>query len=123
MTRVARVLLTLVAAAALLVATITPLGLHAQLVVGGSVFLASLLLRRRVAAWVTQFLTLLSVAASSRYIWWRVTATLDFDNALDGTFGTLLLVAELYAVIVLLLGAFQTVRTLDRRPIKLGADR
>jgi cellulose synthase (UDP-forming) len=123
MTRVARVLLTLVATAVLIVATITPLGLRAQMVAGGSVFVIALVLRKRSASWVSQLLTLLSVAVSARYIWWRITATLDFDNALDGAFGTLLLLAELYAFVILLLGAFQTVGTLDRRPVKLGADR
>src|SRR5262249_1115023 len=49
--------------------------------------------------------------------------TLEFDTTTDWLLGTLLVGAELYAFVVLLLGAFQTVHVLERKPARLPADR
>jgi cellulose synthase (UDP-forming) len=113
----------LVALAMLAVVVTTPLDVRPQLIVGLTVVGLAVLLRRSRRPLVTQILVVLSVVASSRYIWWRITATLDFDTTADRVFGDLLLVAELYAFVVLLLGAFQTVQVLHRRPVPLPADR
>ena len=50
----------------------------------------------------------LSAAASLRYIVWRATATLNFENGVNGTACVLLFLAELYTVGLLFLGHFQT---------------
>lgn len=50
---------------------------------------------------------MLSISASSRYMYWRVTDTLGFTNVVDAAFGYGLLLAELYAFAVLLIGCFR----------------
>ncbi|HUA76128.1 MAG TPA: glycosyltransferase, partial [Acetobacteraceae bacterium] len=71
---------------------------------------------------MTLFLALLSAAVSLRYIVWRVTETLAFNGFLQALLGTLLALAELYAVIVLALGYVQTSWPLERKPEALPAD-
>jgi len=57
----------------------------------------------------------LSGFASLRYFYWRVTSTLALDGPLDASVSILLLGAEVYGVLVLFLGYFQTIE-LERRP-------
>ncbi|WP_082102407.1 UDP-forming cellulose synthase catalytic subunit [Robbsia andropogonis] len=71
---------------------------------------------------LTVSLVALSVFVSMRYFYWRVTQTLFFTNPLDVTFGALLLLAEGYAVLMLLCSYFQTLWPLHRRPFPLPAD-
>ena len=71
---------------------------------------------------MTLFLMVLSAAVSLRYIVWRFTETLDFATPLQGALGTLLALAELYAVVVLALGYVQTVWPLQRMPVPLPDD-
>ncbi|HET7292927.1 MAG TPA: UDP-forming cellulose synthase catalytic subunit [Vicinamibacteria bacterium] len=58
----------------------------------------------------------LSGFASLRYFYWRVTSTLNLDGPLDATFSLLLLAAEVYGVLVLFLGYFQTIEMERRTP-------
>ena len=51
----------------------------------------------------------LSIAASARYITWRLTYTLNFDTTANSIACVLLFAAEIYALLMLLLGHFQTV--------------
>lgn len=69
------------------------------------------------------FLFVLSVTVSGRYLWWRYTSTIHADGALGLLLSCLLLAAETYAFIVMVLGYFQVCWPLDRRPKKLPADR
>jgi cellulose synthase (UDP-forming) len=64
----------------------------------------------------------LSISASSRYMYWRVTDTVGFTNWVDACFGFGLLLAELYAFLVLLIGYFQTAWPLQRRPVPMPQD-
>lgn len=121
--RAARAAGVVAAAAMLLVAVVTPLEVGPQLALGGAVLAVALLLRGRRGPRVASILTLLSIAASSRYIWWRVSSTLDFDAPIDWVLGLSLLGAELYAYVILLLGAWQTLHILSRKPVPLPADR
>ncbi len=68
---------------------------------------------------VSLFLIILSVTVSLRYFVWRLTSTLDFDSLPTALLGTGLILAEAYAVLVLLLGYFQTAWPLDRKPAPL----
>ncbi len=61
----------------------------------------------------------LSVLASSRYIWWRLTQTTDLDSTLEAFLGMGLLAAECYTWIVLVLGYIQNARPLRRKPAPL----
>ena len=68
------------------------------------------------------FLVALSSLVSLRYIYWRLTQTLDYSGFFSTFLGTGLLLAELYAVIALLLSYFQQLWPLDRKPVPLPED-
>lgn len=82
------------------------------------------------ALWVRGFpgrapnllLITLSLVATSRYLWWRCTATLNWDDVTGLTLGIVLLCAEIYAVLIMLLGYFQTVWPLGRTIAPLPTD-
>lgn len=67
-------------------------------------------------------LVILSVVVSSRYLWWRYTSTLNIDSNVDIFLGVILICAETYIWLVLLLGFLQIVWPLQRKPIALPAD-
>ncbi len=71
---------------------------------------------------VTLFLVTLSLSVSLRYIYWRLTETLDFPGPVEVVLGTGLVFAEIYAIITLVLGYVQTVWPLDRKPVALPDD-
>ncbi|WP_299012967.1 UDP-forming cellulose synthase catalytic subunit [uncultured Photobacterium sp.] len=64
-------------------------------------------------------LIILSLTASCRYIWWRYTSTLNWDDSLDLVMGLILLLAETYSWLVLVLGYFQNIWPLKRKPVVL----
>ena len=64
----------------------------------------------------------ISMTASLRYMFWRVTSTVGFTNTVDFFFGWGLVIAELYALTVLLLGYVQTAWPLRRKPVPLPED-
>ncbi|SHK20240.1 cellulose synthase (UDP-forming) [Roseomonas rosea] len=68
------------------------------------------------------FLALLSGVISTRYIYWRITDTLDYTGFWSTFLGTGLLLAEIYAVIALLLSYLQSLWPLERRPAPLPED-
>jgi len=57
----------------------------------------------------------LSCFASMRYFYWRVTWTLNLDSALDAGVSLALLAAEIYGLVILFLGYFQTLEVEKRR--------
>lgn len=67
-------------------------------------------------------LIVLSTIVASRYLWWRYTATLNWNDSLDLSLGLTLLAAETYAWIILMLGYFQTSWPLSRKPVALPKD-
>lgn len=67
-------------------------------------------------------LIVLSVTISCRYLWWRYTSTLNWDDPISLVCGLLLLSAETYAWIVLILGYFQTLWPLNRKPVSMPDD-
>ena len=71
---------------------------------------------------MTMFLIALSLAVSVRYIFWRVTETLAFASWIETFFGFGLAFAEVYAIIVLVLGYVQTAWPLNRKALPLPAD-
>jgi cellulose synthase (UDP-forming) len=70
----------------------------------------------------TLLLIVLSVTASSRYMWWRINYTLNGDDYFDLTWSLVLLFAELYTWYVLLTGYLQTAWVLKRQPKSLPVD-
>jgi cellulose synthase (UDP-forming) len=65
----------------------------------------------------------ISCAVSLRYIWWRVTETMDLDYPTDYLFGLPLLLAECYTWLALFLGYLQSAWPLRRGAVPLPADR
>ena len=110
--------------AALLFALVVsvPLDLTGQLIFSAGSFGAALLLSRTPGRLTTLAMIVLSISASSRYMYWRVTDTVGFTNWVDACFGFGLLLAELYAFLVLLIGYFQTAWPLQRRPVPMPQD-
>lgn len=70
----------------------------------------------------TVFLIVMSMTASLRYMFWRLTSTVDFNNAVGAVLGWGLVLAELYALTILLLGYLQTAMPMRRQRMPLPAD-
>jgi len=99
-----------------------PMSLPMQTIYAGIVFGVAVYLRRYTGTLFTLIMIVFSVNQSSRYLYWRFTETLNLDSWLDGIFGVVLILAELYAWFVLLLGYAQTIWPLKRKPEPLPAD-
>lgn len=113
-------LATLISGALLLVTVISvPLSLWEQTVFGVLCGLTALALNRVRGRVVTLLLTFLSLAISSRYVYWRLTETIHMDGWVDIFFSTGLILAEIYAWVVLVLGFFQTIWPLERKPVPI----
>ena len=119
---VARVALSIFAGLLFALVISVPLELTEQMLFSAATFAGALLLRRTPGRLTTLAMIVLSITASSRYIYWRVTDTVGFENILDAAFGFGLVLAELYAFAVLLIGYFQTAWPLQRKPVPLPAD-
>jgi cellulose synthase (UDP-forming) len=106
------------------------LGWQEQAVFGGVTILTGLLANRLSASRVvTIALMLISMIATFRYGWWRVNSLVDYFSdesnrhlGLDAVFLLLLISAELYTVLIMLLGYMQTAWPLNRTPIALPGD-
>lgn len=99
------------------IAVTTPLELRQQSILGAALFLAALVLTRLRSRTGALALMLLSLTVSARYIYWRVTVTVDPGWSLDAVLALGLLSAELYVFGTMLLGNFQTLAPLRRKPI------
>ena len=82
----------------------------------------ALLARRIPGRFSALMLIVLSLTVSCRYIWWRYTSTLNWDDPVSLVCGLVLLFAETYAWIVLVLGYFQVAWPLNRQPVPLPKD-
>lgn len=65
---------------------------------------------------------LLSVIVSTRYIWWRVNSSLNWDDTTGLILGVGLLLAELYTWLILIMGYMQTAWPLERKVVPLPKD-
>ncbi|WP_455285914.1 UDP-forming cellulose synthase catalytic subunit [Cupriavidus necator] len=114
-------LLVLAAAAGILLCT-TPLALNDQLLLVTLILVGLLIFQRIPGRASTLTMAALSVLIAGRYIWWRITSTLQFETVAEASFGYLLFVAEVYTWVVLFLGYMQTIWPLNRRPAPLPPD-
>ena len=71
---------------------------------------------------ITVLLVMISVAITSRYLFWRITQTLEFDSFLGGFLAVGLLLAECYAAGLLFLSYVQLTWPLERKPVPLPAN-
>ena len=106
-----------------IVATTTPLNLHEQLIVLVGMWGLSMLVRQLSGYGPAIVLMAISVLASSRYIWWRLTQTMDLNSGFEMFLGVGLLIAECYTWLVLVFGYIQNARPLRRKPAPLPSDR
>lgn len=100
----------------------TPFNTTSQLVFASLLLVTALIIRRVSGQVITLLLMVLSATVSTRYLWWRITSTINWDNTLDMSWSMLLLLAEIYTWLVLLFGYIQTAWPLKRPPVLLPAD-
>ncbi|HTK01278.1 MAG TPA: UDP-forming cellulose synthase catalytic subunit [Bordetella sp.] len=117
-----RIAIALLAILLVWLTVIIPLTLPEQAVFCIVTFLVALCVRRVAGQLAVLTLIVLSCTASLRYMYWRLTATLDFDSLADTIFGGGLALAECYALAVLLLGYLQTAWPLRRKPVPMPKD-
>ena len=120
---IVRYALTAIAAVVFIAAATTPLALGQQMIVLAAMWVLSLLVRQLTGYGPAIILMGISVLASSRYIWWRLTQTTDLDSPVEVFLGFGLLAAEFYTWVVLVLGYMQNARPLRRKSVPLPADR
>jgi cellulose synthase (UDP-forming) len=100
-----------------------PLTLIQQFIFGTTTFASVFVLRRM--SWSRLeiiAMIILSAASSLRYMYWRLTETVGFDNLSDAFFGWGLVLAELYTLCVLMLGYIQTAWPLRRKIFALPSE-
>ena len=105
-----------------ILAITTPLDLTTQTLFMLMLWIMALSIRRISGNLASILLILLSAIASTRYLWWRATHTLNWDDLIDLSLGLGLLAAEIYAWLVLVLGFIQTIWPLRRQPAPLPED-
>lgn len=114
-------------AAVLVYLLILPLEWNQQLFLSIALILAAVFINRMSSRYsATLTLAAISVFSSSRYIYYRFTNTFGVGaesgpqpKTVDMVFMVILLSAEIYAFVILLLGYFQTIRPLGRKPVPL----
>ena len=104
------------------VVVVTPLDLVSQGLFALLTITAMLLIKGHPSRGVTLILVTLSIVISTRYIWWRLTETLQFASPFEAFLGIGLILAELYAWLVLVLGYIQTAWPLNRTPVGMPED-
>ncbi|WP_158537308.1 UDP-forming cellulose synthase catalytic subunit [Humitalea rosea] len=67
-------------------------------------------------------LVVLSIVITTRYLFWRLTETLEFDSLWQVLLGTGLFLAECYAGLLLALSYMQTAYPLQRKPVPMPTD-
>lgn len=99
-----------------------PLDASQQVWFGAGALLLSLALNRRPGRFVSVLLVTISLAVTGRYVFWRLSETLQFDTWLEAILGTGLLLAEAYAAVMLLLDYLQNAWPRGRQPRALPDD-
>ena len=117
-----QVLIILVMLALATLVVIVPLKLNEQFFFGAVVFLVSFIISKIAGRVPVLMLVVISMIASSRYLYWRILSTLDLGSTLELVLGIVLLSAEIYCFIVLFLGYIQSLRPIRRDPVPLPPD-
>lgn len=105
------------AAAALII--VIPFDLNQQLIFSLVFAGVAFYIRRYVGTHITLTLIGLSLIMSTRYLYWRFTSSIELEFSSDMVFGLGLLAAEFYAWLVLVIGFFQTIWPLKRKPLPM----
>jgi cellulose synthase (UDP-forming) len=75
---------------------------------------------RRTSEALHLLMVMLSLLTTARYLFYRTSYTINFNSWLDTIFSLLLYVAELYAIMTLVLAYFQTLRLKERQPVDIS---
>jgi cellulose synthase (UDP-forming) len=113
----------LVSGAAMYAAISTPLTLAEQAIFALVAFGITLIIRT--LPWGQAGIILMIVVSlmmSLRYMYWRLTTSIDFETVLDTFLGWGLVLAEIYSLIVLILGYIQTAMPLKRNAVMMPTD-
>ena len=127
LTRLLRLIFLLVAAVVFYFLAVLPLTWPQQAVLGLLTLVLSMALARSSDSYlITLALMMMSMFCTFRYGYWRIVTAFQFFHdpanhwgALDAFFILTLLLAEIYAFLILFLGYFQTVWPLRRAPVSL----
>ncbi|HEY1985959.1 MAG TPA: UDP-forming cellulose synthase catalytic subunit [Terracidiphilus sp.] len=119
-----------VVAAVLAVAAWLPMTWQQQLAFGAVVVVASVAVGRIGSGRrITHLLMLVSICVTMRYAWFRISTLYHYlhnpwsvPNWIDASFMVMLLSAELYSFLILLLGYMQGIAPLQRKPEPLPKD-
>src|SRR6202035_1931255 len=98
-----------------------------QAILGGATILIGLVANRLSASRVVTIgLMLISMTDTFRYAWWRVHSLIDFfadeshrHISVDAGLLLLLISAEIYTIVIMVLGYMQTAWPLQRKPLPL----
>ena len=120
--KLSRVSALIVAAVLFWISISMPMELPYQTFFSVVIFSTAMYLRSYTGTLISLIMVMFSVSATSRYIYWRVNYTIDTENLVDLFFALVLILAEIYAWLVLLLGYLQTAWPLRRKPAVLPAD-
>ncbi len=101
---------------------ITPLTALQQALLGVVLVGAALMVSLHRTPTGRVLVAILAALASTRYIYWRATETLNTDTLLSGTISITMFVAELYLWVVLVLSFTSTIPMRDRKPTPLPND-
>jgi cellulose synthase (UDP-forming) len=126
-TKILRFIFLFVAALLFYFMAVLPLTWPQQVVLGLLTLLLSMAMSRTSDSYlITLSLMMMSIFCTFRYGFWRITETVRFFHdpanhwgALDAFFILSLLLAEVYAFMILFLGYFQTIWPLRRAPVAL----
>lgn len=99
-----------------------PFSYFAQFVFVLLLWCIALVVQRMPGRYASLTLVMLSVTVSCRYLWWRYSSTLNWNSGFGLACGVVLLGAETYAWLVLLIGYMQVAWPLNRKPVPLPAD-
>lgn len=105
-----------------LISMTVSLSLTGQAIFASLVLGTALYIRRYTGTLFTLIMIVFSINASSRYLYWRYTETLSMGTLTDTVFSVTLVIAEVYAWLVLLLGYAQTIWPLRRLPEPMPQD-
>lgn len=113
----------LVALPLLILVIVAPMSAHNQFIFGlfmmGACLVAHYMSKKH---FVSFGIMMVAVVCSTRYMFFRLTQTLYFPSWIDMIFGYLLLFAELYVYLVLLLSFFQLSWSLKRKIVPMPKD-
>ncbi|MBX0311896.1 MAG: glycosyltransferase, partial [Sulfurihydrogenibium sp.] len=102
----------------LLIATPTPLWV--QFLSFLVIFFLTLIFIKNRKESIKVFIILIGVFVSLRYFYWRTFNTINLDDGIFNAVASVILyLAELYSIIILLLGSFMSLRLLERNHINL----